>query len=524
MKIPKSVFREDLLASVVVFLVALPLCMGIAIASGVPPALGLITGIVGGLVVGFLAGSPLQVSGPAAGLAVIVYEVVQAHGIGGLGIAVLVGGIIQLAAGLVRVGQWFRAVSPAVIKGMLAGIGVLIFSSQFHVMVDDKPPGGGIENLITIPQALMKGIVPVDGTVHHLAAGIGLLTIVTIVLWGLFGWKRLPPPLLAVVLASSAAMIFGMPINYVDVPDKLLDNVTLPTFAVASEMGFRTVLVEGIAMAFIASAETLLCATAVDQMHDGPRTNYDRELSAQGIGNILCGIVGALPMTGVIVRSSANVDAGAKTRASAIFHGIWLLALIVAAPQLLDLIPTAALAAILVYIGYKLVNPAGIREIWSRNRGEFAVYAVTVIGVVAIDLLSGVLIGLGLAAARLLISLSELRVDISYNDERYDVTMKGAATFLGLPKLAQVLESIPRGREVHLHVAKLSNVDHACLELIAGFRSRYESQGGKVVMEWDELLSRYDGSDRPSAAPKSTGGDATQPTAGSTPKDEPAKG
>jgi len=167
MKIPKSVFREDLLASVVVFLVALPLCMGIAIASGVPPALGLITGIVGGLVVGFLAGSPLQVSGPAAGLAVIVYEVVQAHGIGGLGIAVLVGGIIQLAAGLVRVGQWFRAVSPAVIKGMLAGIGVLIFSSQFHVMVDDKPPGGGIENLITIPQALMKGIVPVDVGQHR---------------------------------------------------------------------------------------------------------------------------------------------------------------------------------------------------------------------------------------------------------------------------------------------------------------------------------------------------------------------
>lgn len=511
MQLPKSVFREDLLASVVVFLVALPLCMGIAIASGVPPALGLITGIIGGIVVGSIAGSPLQVSGPAAGLAVIVYEVVQSHGVAGLGVVVLAGGIIQLLAGLVRVGQWFRAVSPAVIRGMLAGIGILIFSSQFHVMVDDKPPGGGLENLLTIPQALIKGVAPVDGSVHHLAAGIGLLTIITIVLWELFGWKRVPAPLLAVLLASSVAAAFGMPINYVDVPDRLLDNVTLPTLGVVTEMGFRTVLIEGIAMAFIASAETLLCATAVDQMHDGVRTNYDRELSAQGLGNILCGIVGALPMTGVIVRSSANLEAGAKTRASAIFHGFWLLVLILAAPELLELIPTAALAAILVYIGYKLVNPAVIRELWSRNRGEFLVYVVTVVGVVAIDLLSGVLIGLGLAAARLLIHLSELQVDRQTHEGRHDVTMRGAATFLGLPKLAQVLESLPPGEEVHLHVAPLRNVDHACLELIAGFRDRYEAKGGSVVVEWNELLSRYSGSEPPA---KTKAKQETEPAAG----------
>ena len=515
MELPKSIFREDLLASVVVFLVALPLCMGIAIASGVPPALGLITGIIGGIVVGALGGAPLQVSGPAAGLAVIVYEVVQAYGVGGLGIVVLVGGIIQLIAGLVRVGQWFRAVSPAVIKGMLAGIGVLIFSSQFHVMVDDVPPGGGLENLLTIPRALMKSVTPVEGSVHHLAAGVGLLTIATIVAWGMFGWKRIPAPLLAVVIASSVAVGFGMPINFVDVPERLLDNVTLPTFEVAAEMGFRVVLVEGIAMAFIASAETLLCATAVDHMHDGVRTNYDRELSTQGIGNMLCGLVGALPMTGVIVRSSANVEAGAKTRASAIFHGVWLLVLIVAAPQLLELIPTAALAAILVYIGYKLVNPVGIRELWARDRGEFVVYAVTVVGVVVIDLLSGVLIGLGLAAARLLLRLSRLRIELLHDDGRHDVTMRGAATFLGLPKLAQVLESLPPGREVHLHVAGLSNVDHACLELIASFRDRYAAQGGTVVVEWDELLKRYPGTETPSLHSTAGPDEATESSSGS---------
>lgn len=200
-------------------------------------------------------------------------------------------------------------------------------------------------------------------------------------------------------------------------------------------------------------------------------------------------------MTGVIVRSSANVDAGAKTRASAILHGIWLLALIVAAPQLLELIPTAALAAILVYIGYKLVNPAAVRELWARNRGEFLVYGVTVAGVVAIDLLSGVLIGWGFAAARLLLGLSRLRIEASRSGERHDITIRGAATFLRLPKLAQMLESVPPGQEVHLHVANVSHVDHACLELLTGFRDRYQGHGGTVEVEWDELLQRYDGAD-----------------------------
>ena len=187
----------DFTASIVVFLVALPLCIGIAEASDVPAELGIITGIIGGILVGALAGSPLQVSGPAAGLMVLVSDMVVEYradyGLAALGLAVLLSGIIQTAAGLLKLGRWFRAVSPAVIGGMLAGIGVLIFTDQFHRMLDDKPPGKGIPNLITIPEAMLKGIVPLDGSVHHLAAAIGIVTILGIVGWNRFRPKPLSP-------------------------------------------------------------------------------------------------------------------------------------------------------------------------------------------------------------------------------------------------------------------------------------------------------------------------------------------
>jgi MFS superfamily sulfate permease-like transporter len=213
-----SSFGRDLMASVVVFLVALPLCMGIAIASGAPPALGLITGIIGGLIVGFLAGQPLQVSGPAAGLTVLVWELIQQFGLPALGLAVLVAGALQLAAGFAGLGRWFRAVSPAVVQGMLAGIGVLIFASQFHVMVDDAPRGGGLANLFSIPEAIYKGIVPLDGSSHHLAAAIGLATIASVVLWNRFRPQALavlPGPLIGVVVGTIAASMFNLTVRRV---------------------------------------------------------------------------------------------------------------------------------------------------------------------------------------------------------------------------------------------------------------------------------------------------------------------
>lgn len=486
---------RDFLSSIVVFLVALPLCMGIAIASGAPPALGLITGIVGGLVVGSLAGSPLQVSGPAAGMAVLVFQLVSEHGLIMLGVVGLIAGTLQLLAGVFRLGQWFRAISPSVIHGMLAGIGVLILASQFHVMLDDAPRANGLLNIAAIPEAIIK-VFPADGSVHHLAAMAGTITIVTIVLWNQFKPKRLaliPGPLLGVIIGTAFAVVFSLPITLVVLPAALTDALNIPTMEALAGALDPDILTLGFVFAFVASAETLLCATAVDKMHLGVRTNYDKELRAQGIGNLICGALGALPMTGVIVRSAANVEAGATTRLSAILHGGWLLLAIVAFPFVLNAIPTAVLAAILVYTGYKLVNIAQIRKIAEFGRQELAIYFVTLIGVVAIDLLTGVILGFALATLKLVYTFSHLEIDVTHDKDtnRVDVLMTGSATFFSIPQLSAALEKSPFGSEVHIHVEKLDYIDHACLEMLASWEKLHQSTGGTLIVEWHDLVRRY---------------------------------
>ncbi|MEE4316830.1 MAG: SulP family inorganic anion transporter [Erythrobacter sp.] len=490
-----AVVGRDFLASIVVFLVALPLCMGIAIASGAPPALGLITGIVGGLVVGSLAGSPLQVSGPAAGMAVLVFQLVSDHGLIMLGVVGLIAGALQLLAGVLRLGQWFRAISPSVIHGMLAGIGVLIFASQFHVMLDDAPRSGGLANLAAIPEAIIK-VFPADGSVHHLAAMAGIITIVTIIGWNKFKPKSLallPGPLLGVIVGTLFALAFALPITLVALPANLTDALNIPTMEALSGALDTEILTLGIVFAFVASAETLLCATAVDKMHIGARTNYDKELRAQGIGNMICGALGALPMTGVIVRSAANVEAGATTRISAIMHGAWLLLAVVAFPFVLNEIPTAVLAAILVYTGYKLVNVAQIRKIAEFGKQELAIYFVTLFGVVAIDLLTGVILGFVLATLKLVYTFSHLSIDVAHDPEtnRADVLMTGSATFFSIPQLSAALDKAPRGSEVHIHVEKLDYIDHACLEMLSSWEKLHQSTGGSLIVEWNDLVQRY---------------------------------
>lgn len=486
---------NDFLASIVVFLVALPLCMGIAIASGVPPALGLVSGVIGGLVVGSLAGSPLQVSGPAAGMAVLVYELVTKQGVAMLGVVVLIAGLAQFTAGALRLGQWFRAVSPSVIHGMLAGIGVLIFASQFHVMVDDKPGGEGLHNLLTIPEAIYKSVLPMNGTTHQAAAFVGVLAIVSIIVWDRFKPKSLrlvPAPLLAVLIGTAAAFFLQLPITRVIVPADLIAALNIPSVEGLMRAGTWEILSLGLIFAFVASAETLLCASAVDQMHSGPRTQYDKELRAQGVGNLLCGAVGALPMTGVIVRSSANVQAGATTRMSAILHGGWLLLAVAALPWLLAHIPTSVLAAILVYTGYKLVNLGQIKKIAKYGKMELAIYASTLIGVVAFDLLTGVLIGFAMATIKLVYVFSHLeaRVVPVAGSNRIDVELEGSATFFSVPKFSGVLDALPAGSEVHLHIEDLDYMDHACLEVLSQWEKRHQAQGGILVLEWHTLAQR----------------------------------
>ncbi|TWT85358.1 putative sulfate transporter [Posidoniimonas polymericola] len=628
-----STFKQDLMASFVVFLVALPLCMGIAIASGVPVAAGLITGIVGGLVVGFIAGCPLQVSGPAAGLTVIILDLVREFGLESLGVAVLMAGLLQGAAGLLRLGQWFRAVSPAVVRGMLAGIGVLIIGSQLHVMVDDKPKGNGIENLVTIPQAVAKSfawpsvqsqesrrfrrdmlqevgelhrrqqdleervaeiyphvhnpeleytetqrtadaadlealavvqqaiqddlesataklqrldehfatpqraaraaaaadaaveqnhaalaafsggdpaaiLTEQDASVaaiqkllvslknHHFAAWVGVLSILSIIGWQFVpkSLKLIPGPLVAVCVGTLIAAAFALPVLYVEIPDRLWEGVHLPSWAVVHETGIAALLKSAILIAVVASAETLLCATAVDQLHNGVRTNYDRELFAQGVGNTVCGVLGVLPMTGVIVRSSANIQAGGQTRASAILHGVWLLLFVAVFGFLLRQIPTACLAAILVYTGFKLVNINDIRKLANYGKSEVLIYFATVITIVAEDLLTGVLVGIALAAFKLLYTFSHLEAHLrtdADNERICRLQLHGAATFIRLPMLAAELEKVPPGCELHVDFQDLRYIDHACLELMMTWAKQHENTGGRLVIDWESLHARF---------------------------------
>jgi MFS superfamily sulfate permease-like transporter len=436
---------RDLSASLVVFLVALPLCMGIALASGMPPAAGLVTGIIGGLVVGFIAGQPLQVSGPAAGLAVIVFELVREHGVAALGPILMLAGAVQLVAGLLKTGRWFRAISPEVIHGMLAGIGVLIVIQQFHVALDRAPEHSGPANIQAMWGAIFGGLFPLNGSKEEAAAAVGIVTIAVMLLWERFRpakLKLVPGALLGIAAATTVAQFFALNVNRVKVPDNLTQMISLPSLAAVHDIKLSTLVGTALALAFIASAETLLSAAAVDQMQNRHKTNYDRELAAQGVGNILCGLVGSLPMTGVIVRSSANVQAGAETRRSAILHGVWMLAAVLVFSAVLRMIPTASLAAVLILVGIKLVKPAEVRKLGRFGKVPVLIYFASMIAIVSTDLLTGVLVGVGLSLMRLLYTVTHLEARITEEGNATHVHLSGVGTFLAIPRIAQALDQV----------------------------------------------------------------------------------
>lgn len=488
---------RDGLASVVVFLVALPLCMGIAIASGMPPAKGLITGIIGGLIIGFLSGSPLQVSGPAAGLAVLVFELVNTHGMAALGPVLLMAGLIQLLAGMLRLGSWFRVTAPAVVSGMLAGIGILIVLSQIHVMIDAKPLASGLGNLLAFPGALQEAFTFRDGGNASIAGLIGIGTIACMWFWDRYRPKALrflPGALIGVGLATLISMWLALPINRVELPENLGSAIDWISPQALSTLVDPQLLVAALAMAFIASAETLLSAAAVDRMHSGPRSQFNRELSAQGVGNMLCGALGALPMTGVIVRSSANVQAGATSRTSTILHGLWLLALVSLLPGVLQSIPVASLGGVLVYTGFKLVNPATLRNLRQYGRIPPLIYVATALSIVMTDLLTGVLTGFALTLLKLLWSASKLRIKVVKTEPgQAELHLRGTATFLRVPQLSQALADIEPGTQLRICMDRLSYIDHACIELLEDWGRSARTQGGSLEIRRTALKQRVEG-------------------------------
>lgn len=498
----QGLFGRDLLGSVVVFLVALPLCMGIAIASGMPPAAGLITGIVGGIIVGAVAGSPLQVSGPAAGLAVLVFELVREHGVAALGPVVLLAGVIQFVAGLCKVGVWFRMTSPAVVAGMLSGIGILIVASQSHVLLDALPKARGLENFAALPGAAWEAVTGAGEGQGPAALMVGLGTIAI-----MFAWEKLKPArlkfipgaLLAVVTMTLTAQLASLDVKRVDVPANLFSAISLPTLDSLLGVFDSTLLVAAATFAFIASAETLLSAAAVDRMHDGVRTNYDRELAAQGIGNIVCGFLGALPMTGVIVRSAANVQAGSATRAATMLHGLWLLGFVMLLPWLMRMTPVSCLAGILVFTGVKMVNPKQIKDLAAYGKGTAAVYVATTVAIVATDLLTGVIVGFGLSLFRLALLSSRLKMDVLHHDEPGHATLhlEGSATFLKVPTMARTLESVPPNTRLRVVTDRLHHVDQASLELLREWGRNASKRGCELIVDWQELGRRVEGSRQP---------------------------
>lgn len=494
----KAVLARELLASVVVFLVALPLCMGIAIASGMPPAKGLITGIVGGIVVGWLAGSPLQVSGPAAGLAVLVFELVRQHGMAMLGPILLLAGALQLLAGRFRLGCWFRVTAPAVVYGMLAGIGVLIVLSQLHVMLDGAPLPSGLDNLLGFPAAVAQALPTLGGGPGWQAGALGLATIA--IMWSWERWRPralrfVPGALLGVGLATVISLVFALSVKRVEVPADLTEAIDWLRPADLFNLADPAVLVAAVAVAFIASAETLLSAAAVDRMHNGQRSDFDRELSAQGIGNMLCGLLGALPMTGVIVRSSANVQAGARTRLSAIFHGIWLLAFVVLLSAVLQSIPVASLAGVLVYTGMKLVDLKAFRGLGRYGRMPMFTYAATALAIIFTDLLTGVLLGFALTLVKLALKAARLKISLVSRGaaDELELRMVGSATFLKVPALTKVLTSIPAGTRVYVPLVGLSYIDHSCLELLEDWARANQANGSSLIIESRGLKRRTEG-------------------------------
>lgn len=473
---------NEITASLVVFLVALPLCIGVAVASGVPAELGIISGVIGGLVVGAVRGSTLQVSGPAAGLAALVAQTVLEHGLAMLGVIVLFSGILQIVLGVVRLGRMFQAISIAVVQGMLAGIGLPLMFSQAYPMADAKAPGTPIENMAGIPGLFAAVLTDPQAMIATL---LGVATIVLSFLWKKVPGpaKKVPAALVAVGVGIVVAALPGVDVKTLQVGN-LLASVRVPGPEQFAGLADAAVIGSILTFTVIASAESLFTAAAVDRMHSGPRTRYNTELIAQGAGNTVAGILGALPITAVVARSSANVQAGAKTRISRTLHGLWLLAFALLLPQVLALIPISVLAGVLVHSGWKLFAPEEFPKMWRQDRGEFVVMTVTTLVIVATALLEGVLIGLaaGIVLAALRMSRTVVRQHVE--DDTAKVVMAGNATFLRLPQVIEALEGAaacakPR---IRLDLTGVTHLDHACRSQVEEFTAQQRGLGLRVEL------------------------------------------
>lgn len=475
-----DVLRHDLPASLVVFLVAVPLSLGIAVACGAPVTAGLIAAGVGGLVAGVVGGSELQITGPAAGLIVIVAGQVEQFGWKTACALTVAAGLVQVVLGLSRVARAVLAISPSVIHAMLAGIGVTIALANVHVLLGGEPASSPVENLLQLPGQLTGA--------YLVAVLLGLTGVVVLVLWGRMpGWaQRVPGPLVAVVGLTAIAEMWQLGVARVDLPGSPLAEVQLPDLPSGDWSGG---VVASLTLALVASVETLFCAAAVDRLRRGHRSSFDRVLVGQGAANMASGMLGGLPVSGVIVRSSANVAAGARTRVSAILVGVWVLLFTLLLGGAVRRIPMVALAALLVVIGLKLINPAHLRT--ARTQGELPAYLATVTGVLLLGLLEGVAVGVVVSLVLMMRRVLRARVHVSPAGPVYwHVVAEGALSFLAVPRLTRALAQVPSGVVVILHL-RATVLDHVVADHLKAWKRQHEEAGGRVQVDDVALAPRF---------------------------------
>ncbi|WP_239339466.1 bifunctional SulP family inorganic anion transporter/carbonic anhydrase [Frankia sp. CiP3] len=472
--------RADLQASLVVFLIAMPLSLGIAVATGAPVAAGLIAAVVGGIVAGALGGVCLQVSGPAAGLTVVVAGLISTYGWRVTCAVTAAAGVVQILFGVSRVARAALAVSPAIVHGMLGGIGFTIAVGQLHVILGGEPDSHAIHNIMALPGRIVVS--------HSAATLIGAITIAVLVLWpwlvrGLPGGLRaIPGPLAAVVVGTALAAALHLDLPRVDLPGSIISSVSLPVFP---DRDWPGVILGVLTIAIVASVESLLSAVAVEKLAAARgrvpgRISLDRELLGQGAANVLSGLAGGLPVTGVIVRGSANVAAGARTRASAVLHGVWVALFAVFLGGVVRWIPLSALAGLLVVVGVRLMDVSHLRHV--RRHGELPVYVATLVGVVALDLLQGVVLGMLTALALVLRRVLWSNIHLVQTGETWRVDVEGTLSFLSLPRLARVLGRVPSGACVSIELV-VDYLDHAAFEHLHTWCAEYERTGGQVSVD-----------------------------------------
>lgn len=481
--------RYDFPAAVVVFLVALPLCLGVALASGVPAFSGIIAGVVGGIFIGLWSGSPLSVSGPAAGLTVIVLAAVQSlPSFEVFLLAVFLSGVLQLLLGIFRAGMIAEFIPSAVIQGMLAAIGLILVLKQIpHAMGHDKNTDADFSFLQPNGRNTLSEIVNLANEVlSHGAIFIALFSLLLLVIWDSRRVKAhpllsiFPGPLLVVMGAIGANALFARyyPALFITAEHRV--SIPVATDAVAffsqftapdfSELWNLRVWTIAGTLATVASLETLLSIEATDKLDPFKRiTPVHRELIAQGAGNMVSGLLGGMPVTSVMVRSSANVSAGGRTRMATILHGCLLLLAVACFPRVLNLIPLSALAAVLIAVGYKLTKPAIFRHNWKQGHLQFIPFGSTLLAILLTDLLRGVLIGIIVAAVLVVFSGYSTAITCLRENGRHLIRFIRTPSFIHKPELRNLLRKIPDQSSVLIDLSGIDFVDHDTAELLNDF-------------------------------------------------------